>query len=82
LEGQSCLLSSGASDSPVCDLLPYLAHPTVGLGIGWRTGQYLMLTGQFGVPNRPLAQATCRALIARPTVGRWRRWLTGQSGEL
>jgi hypothetical protein len=30
LEGQSCLLSSGASDSPVRDLLPYMAHPTVG----------------------------------------------------
>jgi hypothetical protein len=52
------------------------------LGIGWHTGQYLVFTGQFGVPNRPLARATCRALIARPTVGRWRRWLTGQSGEL
>jgi hypothetical protein len=27
-----------------------------------------------------VTRATCRALIARPTVGRWRHWLTGQSG--
>jgi hypothetical protein len=50
------------------------------LRIGWRTGHCPVHTGQSGVPNRPLARATCRALIARPTVGRWRRWLTGQSG--
>jgi hypothetical protein len=34
MEGNSCLLSSGAPDShcssPVHDLLPYLAQPTVG----------------------------------------------------
>jgi hypothetical protein len=50
------------------------------LGIGWRTGHCPMHTGQSSVPNRPLARAMCRALIVRPTVGRWRRWLTGQSG--
>jgi hypothetical protein len=37
-------------------------------------------TGQSGVPNRPLARATRRPQIAQPTVGRERRWLTGQSG--
>jgi hypothetical protein len=44
------------------------------LGAGWRTGQ-------SGVPNRPLLQASCRPRIAQPTVGRERLWLTGQSGE-
>jgi hypothetical protein len=33
-----------------------------------------------GAPSRPLERATCRALIAQTTVGRWRSWLTGQSG--
>jgi hypothetical protein len=47
---------------------------------GWRTGHCPVHTGQSGAPSRPLEQATCRALIARTTVGRWRRWLTGQSG--
>jgi hypothetical protein len=50
------------------------------LGIGWRTGHWPVHTRQSGVPNRPLTWAMCRALIARPTVGRSRRWLTGQSG--
>jgi hypothetical protein len=50
------------------------------LEISWRTGHCLVHTEQSGVPNPPLAWATCRALIARPTVGRWRHWLTGQSG--
>jgi hypothetical protein len=39
-----------------------------------------MHTGQSGVPNRLLAQATCRLLIVQSTVGRERLWLTGQSG--
>jgi hypothetical protein len=37
-------------------------------------------TRQSGAPSRPLEWATCCALIARTTVGRWRSWLTGQSG--
>jgi hypothetical protein len=37
-------------------------------------------TGQSGAPSRPLQLATCRALIAWTTVGRWRSWLTGQFG--
>jgi hypothetical protein len=58
----------------VHDLLPFLVHPTVG------PRDRLAHRTLSGVPNRPLARATCRALIARPTVGRWRRWLTGRSG--
>jgi hypothetical protein len=48
----------------VFDLFPYLAHPTIG------PQDRLAHRTPSGVPNRPLAQATCRALIARPTVGR------------
>jgi hypothetical protein len=91
LERNSCLLSSGAPDSPVhhrtvtivvrCAISFQIRRirPLV-LRIGWHTRHFLVHTGQSGVPNRLLAWATCRALIARPTVGRWRHWLTGQSG--
>jgi hypothetical protein len=91
LEGYSCLLSSGAPDSPVhhrtatvtvrCAISFHIGRSRpLGLGTGWRTGHCPVHTEQSGVPNRPLARATCRALIARTTVGCWRRWLTGQSG--
>jgi hypothetical protein len=80
LEGNSCLLSSGAPDSMVhhrtttihvrCAISFHIgcSRPLL-LGTGWCTG-----------PSRPLELATCRALIARTTVGRWRSWLTEQSG--
>jgi hypothetical protein len=76
LEGNSCLLSSGAPDSLMRDPLPYLSHPTVGQRSYWRTGHCPVHTGlcpvhtgQSGVPNRPLARATRRPLIALVTVG-------------
>jgi hypothetical protein len=84
LEGQTCLLSGGAPDSPVhhrpvtvavrCVISFHIwrIRPLV-LGVGWRTGQ-------SDVPNRPLLRATRRPQIARPTVGAGDRWLTGQSG--
>jgi hypothetical protein len=80
LVGNSCLLSSCAPDSPVhhrtatvadrCSISFHkgCSRPLV-LGIGWRTVHCPVNTRQSGVPNRPLARATCRALIARPTVG-------------
>jgi hypothetical protein len=84
LVGNSCLLSSGAPDSPVHHRTATVA---VQCAISFHTGRSRLLgletgwrTGQSGVPNRPLARATCRALIVRPTVGRWSRWLSGQSG--
>jgi hypothetical protein len=79
MEGKSCLLSSGAPDTPV-------PHPTatghvpgtnyihtghsqpLGLGSGWRTEHSSVHTGQSGVPNRLLARATRRSLIALTTV--------------
>jgi hypothetical protein len=79
-EGNSCLLSPGAPDSPVhprtlsgADIFPYLAKPTVAVlePLAHRTVR---------CPFRPLAHATRRARIPRPTVGLADRWLTGQSG--
>jgi hypothetical protein len=76
----SCLLSSGAPDSPVHNRTVTVAvrcaisfqirriRPLL-LGAGWRTGHYPVYTGQFGAPSRPLERATCRALIAQTTVG-------------
>jgi hypothetical protein len=61
--------------APVRDLLPYLAQPTVG-----PRDQLAHRTVRCAQPT--VGATTCRALIARPTVGRWRRWITGQSGEL
>jgi hypothetical protein len=74
-EGNSCLLSPGAPDSPVhhrtqsgADLLPYLAKPTVGAlePLAHRT-----LSGAHRTVLCPLlavGSATRRARIKRPTV--------------
>jgi hypothetical protein len=86
-EGNSCLLSPGAPDSPVhhrtlsgADLFPYLAKPTIAVLelLAHRT-----LSGAHRTvrcPIRLLALATCRARIPRLTVGPANCWLTGQSG--
>jgi hypothetical protein len=79
-EGNSCLLSPGAPDSPVhhrtlssAYLFPYLAKPTVAVlePLEHRTVR---------CPIRSLALATHRTRILRPTVGPADCWLTGQSG--
>jgi hypothetical protein len=79
LEGQTCLLSGGAPDSPVhhwtitvaircaISFLFWRIRPLV-LGVSWRTGHFLVHTGQSGVPNQPLLRATRRPRIARLTV--------------
>jgi hypothetical protein len=84
LVGNSCLLLSGEPDSLVHDRTATVA---VRCSISFHTGRSRLLvlgtgwrTGQSGVPNRPLAWTTCCALIARTTVGCWRRLLIGQSG--
>jgi hypothetical protein len=86
-EGNSCLLSSGAPDSPVhhrtlsgADFFPVLAQPTVDdlESLAHRT-----LSGAHRTVRCPLQTvglATRHARIARPTVGSADRWLTGQSG--
>jgi hypothetical protein len=86
-EGNSCLLSLGAPDSPVhhrtlsgVDFFPSLAKPTVGYSepLAHRT-----LSGAHRTVRCPLltvGSATRRAWITRPTVGPADCWLTGQSG--
>jgi hypothetical protein len=80
-----CTRQSGApldshSSCPVRDLLPFLAHPTVGprgqlahrtLSGAHRTVRCAQLT---------IGATTCRVKIARPTVGAGGHWFTGQSG--
>jgi hypothetical protein len=87
-EGNSCLLSTGAPDSPVhhrtlsgADFFPILAQPTVGdlEPLAHRT-----LSGAHRTvwcPHLTVGSATRHARIARPTVGAADRWLTGQSGD-
>jgi hypothetical protein len=62
------------------DLLPYLAKPTVGT---WEPLAHRTLSGAHRTvrcPIRPLALATRRVRIPRPTVGPADCWLTGQPG--
>jgi hypothetical protein len=85
-EGNSCLLSPGAPDSPVhhrtlssADFFPSLAKPTVGAlePLAHRT-----LSGAHRTVRCPLlivGSATRRARITWPTVGPADCWLTGQS---
>jgi hypothetical protein len=86
-EGNSCLLSPGAPDSPVhhrtlsgADFFPSLAKPVVGDSepLAHRT-----LPGAHRTVRCPLlivGSATRHARITRPTVGRADCWLTEQSG--
>jgi hypothetical protein len=79
-EGNSCLLSTGAPDSPVhhrtlsgADLFPVLAQPTV-------EGLEPLAHRTVRCPLQTVGLATRHARIARPTVSSADRWLTGQSG--
>jgi hypothetical protein len=86
-EGNSCLLSLGAPDSPVhhrtlsgADFFPSMAKPTVG---GSEPLVHWTLSGAYRTVRCPLltvGSATGRARITRPTVGPADCWLTGQSG--
>jgi hypothetical protein len=80
-EGNSCLLSTGAPDSPVhhrtlsgADFFPILAQPTVGdlEPLAHRTVR---------CSHPTVGSATRHARIARPTIGAPDHWLTGQSGD-
>jgi hypothetical protein len=75
LEGQTCLLSGGASDSLVGDLLPFLAHPTVAtLGLlAHRTLSGAHQTVRCPLPIVGVGHASPADCAAD-------RWLTGQSG--
>jgi hypothetical protein len=68
--GQSGAPPDMNSSSPVLDLLPYQAQPSVGPPVPLA---HLTLSGAHrtlsGVTNRPLVRATRRPLIAQPSVG-------------
>jgi hypothetical protein len=77
LEGQSCLLSSGASDSPVhhrtatvhvrCSISFHTENSRLlQLQARWRTGHCPVHTGQSGAPYQPLV----RPRVARRLRGR------------
>jgi hypothetical protein len=91
LEGNTCILSGGAPDSPVhhrtgpvaCsvrDLLPNQAQLTVGATVVLAHRTLSDAHRTVRCANYPLVQATRRPLIALPTVGAVDHWLTGQSG--
>jgi hypothetical protein len=82
-----CTGQSGAPPDNHCsglvrDLLPYMAQPTVGPRdrLAHRTLSGAHRTVRCAQPT--VGVTTCRALITRSTIGRWRSWLTRQSGDL
>jgi hypothetical protein len=80
--GQSGAPPDNHCSCPVLDFLPYGAQPTVS---AWDRLAHRTLSGAHRTVRcaQPTVGATtCRALIARPTVGRRRSCLTGQSGDL
>jgi hypothetical protein len=90
LEGQTCLLSGGAPDTPVHHrTVPIVVQCVISflfscirplqLRARWRTGHYPVHTGQSGAPPT-VGAVTRRAKIARLSVGAGDHWLTGQSG--
>jgi hypothetical protein len=81
LEGNSCLLSPGAPDSPVhtghypvrISFLLWRSRPLAPRS-RWRTGHCPVHTGQSSAPSRPLARPCVLRRsrsrpLARPTVG-------------
>jgi hypothetical protein len=79
--GQSSAPPDMNSTCPVLDLLRFLVKPTFGslVPLAHRTLCGAHRTVRCDHPT--VGSATCRPLIAQMTVGRGRRWLTGQSGE-
>jgi hypothetical protein len=79
-EGNSCLQSPGAPDSPVhhrtlsgADFFPSLAKTTIG-------GSEPLAHRTVRCPLLTVGSTTRRTRITRPTVGWADCWLTGQSG--
>jgi hypothetical protein len=70
-EGNSCLLSPGASDSPVrISFLLWRSRP-LAPGSCWRTGHCPVHTGQSSAPSRPLARPrVSRGSRSRPLAYR------------
>jgi hypothetical protein len=78
--GQSGAPSDMNSSCLVLDLLPYWAKPTIASSIPlahWTLSNAHRIV-QCDHPT--VGSATCRPLIVQTTIGRGRRWPTGQSG--
>jgi hypothetical protein len=79
--GQSGAPPDMNSSCPVPDRLPFLTKPTVGssdpLAHWTPSGAHRIVR----CDHPTIGSATCHPLIAQTTVGRGRRWLTGQSGD-
>jgi hypothetical protein len=78
--GQSGAPPDSYCSCPVFDFFPYGEQPTVGPRDRLA---HQSLSGAHRTVRCPLSivgATTCRAKIARPTVGAGDRWLTGQSG--
>jgi hypothetical protein len=78
---------SGAPSDMNCaylvpDLLTFLAKSTVGPSIPLAHRTLSDAHQTVRCDQVTVGSATCRPLITLPTIGRGRRWLTGQSGEL
>jgi hypothetical protein len=78
--GQSGAPPDRSYSCPVRDLFPFLAKPTVGSSdlLAHQTLSGAHRTVRCNHPT--VGFATCHPLITQATVGRERRWLTGQSG--
>jgi hypothetical protein len=73
--GQSGAPPDNHCSCPVCDLLPYRAQPTVAPR-GWLAHRTVRCTQ----PTVGAGHVSHVDRAVRTTVGRWRSWLTGQSG--
>jgi hypothetical protein len=69
------------SACPVPDLLPFLAKPTVAPSVPLAHWTLSDAHRTVRCDQVIVGSATCRPLIALPTVGHGCRWLTRQSGE-
>jgi hypothetical protein len=80
--GQSGAPSDSSCSCPVHDFFPYGEQSNVAASgpLAHRTLSSANRTVRCPLPT--VGATTCRAKIARPTVGAGDRWLTGQSGEL
>jgi hypothetical protein len=80
--GQSGAPPDSYCSCPVLDFFPYEEQPTVGPRdrLAHQTLSGAHRTVRCAQPT--VGATTCRAKIARPTVGTGGRWLTGQSDEL
>jgi hypothetical protein len=61
---------------PVPDLLPFLAKPTVGSSVPLAHRTLSGAHRTVRCDQVTIGSATCRPLIAQPTVGHGRHWLT------